>query len=167
MKVTVNGMERTFEADPLASLLHVLREEFDLTGAKAGCQAGSCGTCTVLIDGEPRRSCLAPMATLEGAHITTVEGLGDPQHLSAVQQAFDEHYGAQCGFCTSGMVVAGTALIDRKGGPVEREDVVEALGGHFCRCTGYIKIVDSVVVASRGEIGSRAPSGLEIKRTAS
>jgi carbon-monoxide dehydrogenase small subunit len=167
MKLVVNGQERLVAAGPLTPLLHVLREELGLVGAKAGCQHGSCGTCTVLIDGEPRRSCLTPVGAIEGASITTAEALGDPANLSVVQAAFDEHYAAQCGFCTPGMLLAATALIERKGGPLERDEVVEALGGHYCRCTGYVKIIDAVVAASRGETGTRAPSTLEIRAAGS
>ena len=155
MNLTVNGREHEITSPPLTSLLHVLREELEITSPKAGCQQGGCGTCTVLVDGEPRRSCLTAVATVDGASITTLEGLGEAEALSPVQAAFHDHYAAQCGFCTPGMVVAATALIDRKGGPVEREDVVEALGGHYCRCTGYVKIVDAVMAASRSN-GSRA-----------
>jgi carbon-monoxide dehydrogenase small subunit len=93
------------------------------------------------------------VATVEGASITTLEGLGEAESLSPVQAAFHELYAAQCGFCTPGMVLAATALIERKGGPVEREDVLDALGGHYCRCTGYVKIIDAVMAASRGEVG--------------
>jgi carbon-monoxide dehydrogenase small subunit len=106
----------------------------------------------VLVDGEPRRSCLTPVAAVDGARITTVEGLGEPEALSAVQAAFHSNYAAQCGYCTPGMVLAATALIERKGGPVERDEVLEALGGHYCRCTGYVKIVDAVIAASRDGI---------------
>ena len=168
MRLVVNGEERHTEAGALTPLLHVLREELGLTGAKAGCQHGSCGTCTVLVDGEPRRACLTPLGAIDGAEVTTAEALGDPAHLSDVQAAFHEHYAAQCGFCTSGMLLAATALIARAGGPVGRDDVVEALGGHFCRCTGYVKIVDAVVAASRGErLGTTAPATLEIRAVAS
>ena len=153
MNLTVNGVEREVGSPPLASLLDVLREELGITGPKAGCEQGGCGTCTVLIDGEPRRSCLTPAIVAEGAEITTLEGLAEPGDLSPVQAAFYNHYAAQCGFCTPGMVLAATALIERKGGPVEREEVLEALGGHYCRCTGYVKIVDAVMAASRGENG--------------
>jgi carbon-monoxide dehydrogenase small subunit len=164
MNLVVNGRPHTTNAGPLATLLYVLREELGLTGAKAGCQHGSCGACTVLVDGEPRRSCLALVGTLEGAAITTVEALGEASHLSDVQVAFTEHYAAQCGFCTPGMMLAATALITRQRGPVEREDVVEALGGHFCRCTGYVKILDAVVAASRGQrLGQMAPPTLELR----
>jgi carbon-monoxide dehydrogenase small subunit len=155
MNLTVNGREHEITSPPLTSLLHVLREELEITSPKAGCQQGGCGTCTVLVDGEPRRSCLTAVATVDGASITTLEGLGEAEALSPVQAAFHEHYAAQCGFCTPGMVVAATALIDRKGGPVEREDVLEALGGHYCRCTGYVKIIDAVMAASRSN-GSKA-----------
>jgi carbon-monoxide dehydrogenase small subunit len=149
VNLTVNGREHEITSPPLMSLLHVLREELEITSPKAGCQQGGCGTCTVLVDGEPRRSCLTAVATVDGASITTLEGLGEAEALSPVQAAFHEHYAAQCGFCTPGMVVAATALIERKGGPVEREDVLEALGGHYCRCTGYVKIIDAVMAASR------------------
>src|SRR4030088_1756464 len=147
MRLTVNGVRRELVSPPLASLLHVLREELGVTSPKAGCQQGGCGTCTVLVDGEPRRSCLTAVAAVDGAQITTLEGLGEAEELSPVQAAFHEHYAAQCGFCTPGMVVAATALIERKGGPVERDEVLEALGGHYCRCTGYVKIVDAVMAA--------------------
>jgi aerobic carbon-monoxide dehydrogenase small subunit len=153
MKLTVNGVEQEIASAPLTSLLNVLRDELDVTSPKAGCQQGGCGTCTVLVDGEPRRSCLTAVAAVDGAAVTTLEGLGDLDSLSPVQAAFHNRYAAQCGFCTPGMVLAATALIERKGGPVERADVIEALGGHYCRCTGYVKIVDAVVAASHGEVG--------------
>jgi aerobic-type carbon monoxide dehydrogenase small subunit (CoxS/CutS family) len=152
MKLIVNGVETDISSPPLTPLLHVLRDELELTSPKAGCQQGGCGTCTVLVDGEPRRSCLTAMAAIDGASITTLEGLGSPGELSPVQAAFHNHYAAQCGFCTPGMIMAATALIERKGGPVERDEVLEALGGHYCRCTGYVKIVEAVMAASRGEV---------------
>jgi aerobic-type carbon monoxide dehydrogenase small subunit (CoxS/CutS family) len=145
-------MEQEISSPPLTALLHVLREELEITSPKAGCQQGGCGTCTVLVDGEPRRSCLTPVIMVDGAAITTLEGLGEAEALSPVQAAFHNRYAAQCGFCTPGMVVAATALIERKGGPVDRDDVLEALGGHYCRCTGYVKIVDAVMAASRGDV---------------
>ncbi len=151
MPLTVNGVTRQLASPPLSTLLHVLREELGVTSPKAGCQQGGCGACTVLVDGEPRRACLTPLAAVEGAQVTTVEGLGTPSDLSPVQAAFDRHYAAQCGFCTSGFIMASTALIDGGGG-AEREEVIDALAGHLCRCTGYAKIVEAVTAAARGEV---------------
>jgi aerobic-type carbon monoxide dehydrogenase small subunit (CoxS/CutS family) len=151
MRLTVNGAQHELQSPPLASLLHALREELDVTSPKAGCQQGGCGACTVLVDGEPRRSCLVPLAAVDGASITTVEGLGAPDQLSPLQAAFDENYAAQCGFCTSGFLLAATALLERKP-DASREDVLEALSGHVCRCTGYVKIVAAVEAAVRGDV---------------
>jgi carbon-monoxide dehydrogenase small subunit len=156
MRLTVNGIEHEISSPPLTALLHVLREELEITSPKAGCQQGGCGTCTVLVDGEPRRSCLTAVAVVDGAAITTLEGLGEAEALSPVQAAFHNRYAAQCGFCTPGMIVAATALIERKGGAVQRDEVLEALGGHYSRCTGYVKIVDAVMAASRGEFDAVA-----------
>jgi carbon-monoxide dehydrogenase small subunit len=152
MRLIVNGAERAVESPQLASLLDVLREELGITSPKAGCRQGGCGACTVLVGGEPRRSCLVPIAAVGEAEITTVEGLGAPGDLTPVQMAFHDRYAAQCGYCTSGMLLAAHALIQRKRGPVDRDEVLEALSGHVCRCTGYVKIVDAVLAASRGEI---------------
>jgi carbon-monoxide dehydrogenase small subunit len=151
MRLTVNGTEHDVSAPALTTLLHVLREELFVTSPKAGCQQGGCGACTVLVDGQPRRSCLLPVGAVEGAQVTTVEGLGAPDDLSGVQAAFHEHYAAQCGFCTSGFVMATQALVERGDGGIEREEVIEALNGHLCRCTGYVKIVDAVTAAVRGD----------------
>jgi aerobic-type carbon monoxide dehydrogenase small subunit (CoxS/CutS family) len=151
MRLTVNGEQLDLHSPPLTSLLTVLREELDITSPKAGCHQGGCGACTVLVDGEARRSCLLPLAAVDGASITTVEGLGAANELSPVQAAFDEHYAAQCGFCTSGFLMAATALIDRTP-KASREDVLEALSGHVCRCTGYVKIVSAVEAAARGDV---------------
>jgi len=151
MRISVNGAEHDVQAPPLASLLNVLREELGITSPKAGCQQGGCGACTVLVDGEPRRACLLPLGAVGGAAITTVEGLGAADELSPVQAAFHERYAAQCGFCTAGFMMAATALIERKPAAT-REDVLEALSGHVCRCTGYVKIVDAVEAVARGEV---------------
>ena len=161
MRLTVNATEHDVAAPPLTTLLHVLREELFVTSPKAGCQQGGCGACTVLVDGEPRRACLLPVAAVEGADIATVEGLGEADELSGVQAAFHEHYAAQCGFCTSGFMMAAQALVERGDG-VEREDVIEALSGHLCRCTGYVKIVDAVTAAARGDVApARASADTE------
>ena len=150
MNLTVNGVDTSIESAPLTSLLDVLREELGITSPKAGCEQGGCGTCTVLVDGEPRRSCLTPVAAIDGSAITTVEGLGSPEDMAPIQQAFTHHYAAQCGFCTSGMMMAAQAYIDR-GGTDDHEAIQEALDGHVCRCTGYVKIIDAVAATARGE----------------
>jgi aerobic carbon-monoxide dehydrogenase small subunit len=151
MRLTVNGEQLDLHSPPLTSLLTVLREELDITSPKAGCHQGGCGACTVLVDGEARRSCLVPLAAVDGAAITTVEGLGTVDDLSPVQAAFDEHYAAQCGFCTSGFIMAATALIDRTP-KASREEILAGLSGHVCRCTGYIKIVSAVEAAAKGSV---------------
>ena len=135
---------------PLTSLLDVLREELAITSPTAGCEQGGCGACTVLVDGEARRSCLTPVAAVEGAEVTTVEGLGPPENLSPLQQAFTHHYAAQCGFCTSGMMLAARSYIDA-GGTDDAEAIQEAIAGHVCRCTGYVKIIDAIAAAARGD----------------
>jgi aerobic-type carbon monoxide dehydrogenase small subunit (CoxS/CutS family) len=150
MNLTVNGVEHAVDSSPLTPLLQVLREELGITSPKAGCQQGGCGACTVLVDGEPRRSCLLPVAAAAGLEIATVERLGTPEGLSLVQQAFTHHYAAQCGFCTAGMLVAAHAYVER-GGSDDRAAIQEVLSGHFCRCTGYVKIVDAVAAAARGD----------------
>jgi aerobic-type carbon monoxide dehydrogenase small subunit (CoxS/CutS family) len=162
MRLTVNGVEHNVLSPPLTILLDVLRDELAVTSPKAGCLQGGCGACTVLVDGEPRRACLLPVAALEGAEISTVEGLGDADELSTVQAAFHEHYAAQCGFCTSGFLMATEALVARSDGDVEREEIIEALSGHICRCTGYVKIVDAVAAAARGDVApARASADTE------
>jgi aerobic-type carbon monoxide dehydrogenase small subunit (CoxS/CutS family) len=150
MNIVVNGVSRELESAPLTPLLFALRNELGVTGPKAGCQQGGCGACTVLVDGEPKRSCLLPLAYAEGSDITTVEGLGTPEHLAPIQQAFVHHYAAQCGFCSSGFLLAGHAYLDR-GGVDDREAIIGALGGHVCRCTGYVKIIEAVAAAARGD----------------
>jgi aerobic-type carbon monoxide dehydrogenase small subunit (CoxS/CutS family) len=155
MRLTVNGVMRELVSSPLTSLLQVLREELGVTSPKAGCQQGGCGACTILVQGHPRRACLTPLAAADGAEVTTVEGLGSPTDLTHVQAAFDQHYAAQCGFCTSGMLMAAQALIQAGGGH-SREEVIEALSGHVCRCTGYVKIVDAVIAAASGDVQSES-----------
>lgn len=150
MKLTVNGIEHEIESSLLTPLLFVLREELGVTSPKAGCQQGGCGACTVLVDGEPRRSCLTAVGAVESASVTTVEGVGTPEDMAPVQQAFTHHYAAQCGFCTSGYIMAAQAYIDG-GGSADLEAIQEALAGHVCRCTGYVKILDAVAAAARGD----------------
>jgi aerobic-type carbon monoxide dehydrogenase small subunit (CoxS/CutS family) len=150
MNLTVNGVAHDIESAPLTTLLDVLREELGVTSPKAGCEQGGCGSCTVLVGGEPQRACLTPVGAVDGAEITTVEGLGTPDELAPLQQAFTHHYAAQCGFCTSGMMLAAAAYLGR-GGTDDREAIQEALAGHVCRCTGYVKIIDAVAAVARGE----------------
>jgi aerobic-type carbon monoxide dehydrogenase small subunit (CoxS/CutS family) len=156
MRLVVNGVPHELASPPLETLLHALREEIGLTSPKAGCEQGGCGACTVLVGGEPRRACLVPLAAVEDAEITTLEGLGTADELSPVQAAFHSRYASQCGFCTPGMIMAATALLARNASP-SREDVAEALGGHVCRCTGYVKIVEAVEAAARGEVDTARP----------
>ncbi len=150
MNLSVNGVTRDVDSGPLTSLLDVLREELGVTSPKAGCEQGGCGACTVIVDGVARRSCLTPIAAVEGSEVTTVEGLGAPEDMSPVQQAFTHHYAAQCGFCTSGMMLAAQAYIDG-GGTDDPEAIQEAIAGHVCRCTGYVKIIDAIAAAARGD----------------
>jgi carbon-monoxide dehydrogenase small subunit len=150
MNLTVNCVAHDVADAGITPLLDVLREEIGVTSPKAGCHQGGCGACTVLVDGTPTRSCLMPAAYAAGTSITTVEGLGAPESLSAVQQAFVHYYAAQCGFCTSGMMLAAQAYIDG-GGADDPEAIQKALGGHICRCTGYSKIIDAVAAAARGD----------------
>ena len=143
---TVNGRAVTLGAYPMARLLDVLREGLRLTGTKEGCGEGECGACSVLLDGELVNSCLVPAAQAEGAEIRTIEGVADGERLHAVQQAFLEAGGAQCGICTPGMVLAAVRLLELKPRPTEA-DIREGLAGNLCRCTGYTKIFESVVKA--------------------
>ena len=143
---TVNGEARRVDVFPMARLLDVLREQLQLTGTKEGCGEGECGACTVIIDGQIVNSCLVPMAQVEGTQITTIEGLANGENLHAVQQAFIEHGGAQCGICTPGMVLAAVDLLKRNPQPTEN-DIRNGLAGNLCRCTGYMKIFESVVRA--------------------
>src|SRR5713226_1785335 len=144
---TVNGKPVSFNAWPMARLLDVLREQLRLTGAKEGCGEGECGACAVLLNGELVNSCLIPAMQAEGAAITTIEGLahGDGR-LHAIQRAFVEHGGAQCGFCTPGMIMAAASLLRKNPKPTDAE-IREGLAGNICRCTGYTRIFESVVRA--------------------
>jgi len=150
MKVTleVNGRERVADVEPRKTLLDTLREDFHLTGSHAGCEHGVCGACTVLIDGEPSRACLMFAVQADGYAVTTIEGLAPaPGELSVVQDAFCETHGLQCGYCTPGMVLAAHALLEQNEAPT-REDIVEAISGNICRCTGYGQIVEAVEFAA-------------------
>ncbi|MGR6916725.1 (2Fe-2S)-binding protein [[Actinomadura] parvosata] len=143
----LNGTERELIARPATTLLSALRDTFGLTGAKRGCGQGGCGSCTVLLDGRPAVSCLIPVVTVDGCAVETVEGLADGDRLDDVQQAFVDQFATQCGFCTPGMIMSATALLNREPEPT-RQDVTEAICGNVCRCTGYEPIVTAVLSAA-------------------
>jgi aerobic carbon-monoxide dehydrogenase small subunit len=147
IQCTVNGQPRTLHAYAFERLLDVLREQLRLTGTKEGCGEGECGACTVLLDGKIVNSCLVPVAQVDSSNITTIEGLALGQdQLNAVQEAFIQCGGAQCGICTPGMVMAAFDLLQRNPNPTEA-DIRAGLAGNLCRCTGYMKIFESVTRA--------------------
>ena len=146
IRVAVNGRQSTLLVYPMERLLDVLREQLHLTGTKEGCGEGECGACSVFINGEILNSCLVPVAQVEGAEIKTIEGVATGAQLHAVQQAFIDCGGAQCGICTPGMVLAAMNLLERIPNPSEAE-IRTGLAGNLCRCTGYMKIFESVVRA--------------------
>ena len=148
IRCVVNAKPQTLDAYPMERLLDVLREQLKLTGTKAGCGEGECGACSVMIDGQIVNSCLVPVAQIEGAEIKTIEGVATGDQLHAVQQAFIECGGAQCGICTPGMVMAAVSLLEKNPQPSEA-DIRTGLAGNLCRCTGYMKIFESVVRACR------------------
>ncbi|HUE81148.1 MAG TPA: (2Fe-2S)-binding protein [Pyrinomonadaceae bacterium] len=143
---TVNGKPETFRAHPMERLLDVLRLQLGLTGTKEGCGEGECGACAVFLDGTIVNSCLVPAAQAKGASLQTIEGVATEDQLHAVQQAFIECGGAQCGICTPGMVLAALSLLERNSSPDETA-IRTALAGNLCRCTGYMKIFDAIVRA--------------------
>ena len=145
---SVNDQSKTLKVYPMERLLDVLREQLQLTGTKEGCGEGECGACSVMIDGQIVNSCLVPVAQIEGAEIKTIEGVATGDQLHAVQQAFIECGGAQCGICTPGMVMAAVSLLEKNPQPSEA-DIRTGLAGNLCRCTGYMKIFESVVRACR------------------
>jgi len=157
VKLTINGQEREADVEPRKTLLDTLREDFLLVGSHAGCEHGVCGACTVLIDGEPSRSCLMFAVQADGYEITTIEGLAPaPGELSVVQDAFCETHGLQCGYCTPAMILAAHALLAGNPAPT-RDDIVEAISGNICRCTGYAQIVEAVALAAERLRGANRP----------
>ena len=145
--LTVNGQEAEFLAKPGTTLLAALRDNLGLLAAKRGCAQGTCGSCAVIVDGQEVPSCLIPVETIGGAEVRTLEGLATGNELSPLQTAFIEGFATQCGFCTSGMLMAATALLEENTAP-SRDDVVRAVSGHVCRCTGYEAIIDAVLAAA-------------------
>ena len=143
IRLTVNGREVSVETDAETRLLDVLREDLHLTGTKEGCGEGECGACTVLLDGLPVNSCLIPAPQVEGRDVLTIEGLAEGNHLHPLQAAFVEQGAVQCGFCTPGFVLSAYALLRSNSAPTD-EEILTALEGNLCRCTGYGKIVSAV-----------------------
>lgn len=148
VRLRVNGEDRDVVSTPNQTLLEVLRDNLELTGTKEGCGEGACGTCTVLLDGRPVRSCLTLALEAQGKEITTIEGLAADGDLHPVQQAFIEHGAIQCGFCTPAMILTTKALLDESASPTEQE-ARRAISGVVCRCTGYSKIVEAMMAAVR------------------
>ena len=149
LQLRVNGTARTIQVwDPAEPLLYVLREELGLTGAKVGCGLGQCGSCTVLVDDQPVRACMVPIASLAGRRVTTIEGLGTPGKPDALQAAFIAEQAAQCGYCTSGMIMRARALLRETPRPTEGQ-IKDALAGNLCRCGAHTRILKAVMRASR------------------
>jgi carbon-monoxide dehydrogenase small subunit len=148
INVTVNGETEQVVVPSNMTLMRMLRESLALTGTKNGCSAGECGACTVLINGEPVNSCMVLAVECDGADIITVEGLADDKQLDPIQDAMIEAGGVQCGFCTPGILISSRALLNRNSNPSE-DEIREALVGNLCRCTGYVRIIESVRAAAR------------------
>jgi carbon-monoxide dehydrogenase small subunit len=147
VSVTVNGAEHRREVEPRQLLVHFLRDTLALTGTHVGCDTSNCGACTVHLDGDAVKSCTVLTVQADGAEVTTIEGLGAEGSLHPLQEAFWEHHGLQCGYCTPGMIMAGADLLAKNSDPSE-EEVREALAGNLCRCTGYHNIVKAVLSAA-------------------
>jgi carbon-monoxide dehydrogenase small subunit len=155
--LTVNGEDVALTVSPVKRLIDVLRYDLGLTGTKRGCDQGVCGSCTVLIDGEPALSCLSLVAGVSGARVTTIEGLACADKLSPVQQAFLDAGAIQCGFCMPGLIVVATALLAEVPRPSD-EQIRHAIAGNLCRCSGYVKVVEAIRLAAIGMVGQ--PSGV-------
>ena len=145
--ITVNGTFYELDVPPWRTLLEVIREELQLTGTKEGCGLGDCGACTVIMDGQAVNSCLVLAAEADGKQITTIEGLSEGGELHPIQQAFIDHSGLQCGFCTAGMIMSAKVLLDKNPSPSE-EEIKKGIAGNLCRCTGYTKIIESIKAAA-------------------
>jgi aerobic carbon-monoxide dehydrogenase small subunit len=156
MTFHVNGAEHTVAAPANALLLDVLRETMGLTGSKRGCDMGTCGCCTVLVDGEARLSCLTLASTVQDRTITTIEGVGDAAGLHPLQAAFCNVGGSQCGFCTPGFIMTSKALLENVPDPTD-EEIREAISGNMCRCTGYVKIIEAIKHAAQEMREARIP----------
>jgi carbon-monoxide dehydrogenase small subunit len=145
--ITINGAEKTIDIEPRLLLVHAIREQLGLTGTHVGCDTSSCGACTVLLDGQPVKSCTMFGVQADGREVTTVEGMMRADGLHPVQAAFKEHHGLQCGFCTPAMMLVGAALLEQNPNPSD-DDVRWAISGNICRCTGYMNIVKAIQAAA-------------------
>ncbi len=151
VRVTVNGRDYEREVEPRTLLVHLLRDELGLTGTHVGCDTSNCGACVVLLDGESVKSCTVLAVQADGHEVTTIEGLAQNGTLHPLQQAFHEHHALQCGFCTPGMIISATTILERYANPTEAQ-IRECLEGNLCRCTGYQNIVAAVQAAARAEV---------------
>ena len=147
IKLKVNGEDHEFSAEPRELLVHALRERLNLTGSHVGCETGHCGVCTVTLNGKSVKSCTMFVAQADGAELTTVEGMGSPDNLHVLQEAFREHHGLQCGYCTPGMIMSGIKLVENNPN-ISESEIRKGLEGNICRCTGYNNIVKSISEAS-------------------
>jgi aerobic carbon-monoxide dehydrogenase small subunit len=152
VSLRVNGVDRSAETEVRRTLVDFLRDNLELTGTHVGCEHGVCGACTVLLDGEPVRSCLMLAVQAEGHSIETIEGLGSPDNLSPLQQSFRESHGFQCGFCTPGFVMTTVALLRENPDPSE-DEIRHCISGNICRCTGYHSIIEGVKLAAKAGLG--------------
>jgi aerobic-type carbon monoxide dehydrogenase small subunit (CoxS/CutS family) len=150
LRLKINGQPVEVPSPPERILLDLLREDLNLTGTKRGCDLGTCGCCTVMLDGRPALSCLTLATLAEGREITTIEGVSSGTELHPVQKAFVEHGATQCGFCTPGFVLSAVALL-RDHPHASRDEVIDAISGNLCRCTGYTKIVEAILAARPGD----------------
>ena len=151
LSVAVNGETYEREVEARRLLVHFLRDDLDLTGTHVGCDTGNCGACTILLDGQAVKSCMLLAVQADGAEVTTVEGLGPDGELTLLQRSFSEHHALQCGYCTPGMLLSATHLLERNSAPDESE-IRKALQGNICRCTGYVNIVRAVKAVADGEV---------------
>jgi carbon-monoxide dehydrogenase small subunit len=151
--VTVNGAVHEREVETRRLLVHLIRDDLDLTGTHVGCDTGNCGACTVLLDGAAVKSCMLLAVQADGAMIETVESLAPEGELHPLQQAFSDHHALQCGYCTPGMLMSAKHLLDHNAEPTENE-IRRAIQGNICRCTGYVNIVEAIAAAAKGEVSA-------------
>ncbi len=155
--VTVNGTTHEADVEPRTLLVYFIRETIGLTGTNVGCDTSTCGACTVLVEGQSVKSCTMLAAQADGRNVTTIEGMASDGHLHPIQEAFHQHHGLQCGYCTPGMIMAADSLIRESGGHLTEADVRLGLEGNLCRCTGYQNIVTAILAAA-DEMSAAAPS---------